>query len=80
MPPGACPAPSVSALPNQFWRVKVCYGFMDEINLPEALDGCAEQGLDFDLMDGAFFIGRATPIAQIGSEMSFWREKPFITM
>ena len=71
---------SVEVLPNQFWRVKVFYGFMDEPNLPEALEWCAEQGLDFELMDTSFFIGRETPIAQVGSELSFWREKLFIAM
>ncbi len=70
----------VEMLPNHFWRVKVLYGFMDEPNLPEALDWCAEQGLDFDLLDTSFFLGRETLFARIGSEMSFWREKLFIAM
>ncbi len=70
----------VEILPNHFWRVKVFYGFMDEPNLPEALDWCAEQGLDFDMMDTSFFIGRETLIARANSEMNFWREKLFITM
>ncbi|MBP9713736.1 MAG: potassium transporter Kup [Sterolibacterium sp.] len=71
---------SVENLPNQFWRVKVFYGFMDEPNLPEALDWCAEQGLDFDMMDTSFFLGRETLIARFGSEMNYWRQKVFITM
>lgn len=70
----------VEPLPNHFWRVKVFYGFMDEPNLPEALDWCAEQGLDFDMMETSFFIGRETLIARMNSEMNFWREKLFIAM
>ncbi len=70
----------VEILPNHFWRVKVFYGFMDEPNLPESLDWCAEQGLDFDMMDTSFFIGRETLIARMDSEMNFWREKVFIAM
>jgi KUP system potassium uptake protein len=67
-------------LPQQFWRVKVHYGFMDQPNLPETLEWCAEQGLDFDLMDTSFFLGRESLFAAPGSEMSFWREKLFIAM
>lgn len=70
----------VENLPNQFWRVKVFYGFMDELNLPEALEWCAEQGLDFDMMDTSFFIGRETLIARMHSEMNYWQEKLFIAM
>ncbi len=71
---------SVEILPNHFWRVRVYYGFMDEPNLPEALDWCAEQGLDFDMMDTSFFLGRETLIARFGTEMNYWRQKIFITM
>lgn len=70
----------VEVLPNHFWRIKVFYGFMDEPNLPEALEWCAEQGLDFDMMETSFFIGRETLIARVNSEMNFWREKLFIAM
>ncbi len=71
---------TVERLPGQFWRVKVFYGFMDDPDLPEALDWCAEQGLDFDIMDTSFFLGRETLIARVNSEMNFWREKLFIAM
>jgi KUP system potassium uptake protein len=70
----------VEALPNNFWRVKITYGFMDELNVPRALEQCAKHGLAFDMMDTSFFIGRATLIAKERSEMSFWREKLFIAM
>ena len=71
---------TVDVLPNHFWRVRIFYGFMDEPNLPEALEWCAEQGLDIEMMDTSFFIGRETLIARSNSEMNFWREKLFIAM
>lgn len=71
---------SVEILPNHFWRVRVYYGFMDEPNLPEALDWCAEQGLDFEMMETSFFLGRETLIARFGTEMNYWRQKIFIAM
>lgn len=70
----------VEKLNDRFVLVRVFFGFMDEPNLPEALEWCAEQGLDLDMMDTSFFLGRETLIPKIGSEMAFWREKLFITM
>jgi KUP system potassium uptake protein len=70
----------LSALPNNFWKMKVYYGFMDEVNVPLALEQCARHGLAFDMMDTSFFLGRAILLASHDSEMSFWREKLFIAM
>jgi KUP system potassium uptake protein len=71
---------TVEKLPLQFWRVKVFYGFMDQPNLPEALEWCTEQGLALDMMDTSFFLGRETLFAALGSELPVWREKLFIAM
>ena len=71
---------TVEALPQNFWRVAVHFGFMDEPDLPQALDWCAEQGLHLDMMDTSFFLGRETLIPSLSSEMVMWREKLFIAM
>ena len=68
----------VTHLPNDFWQVKVFYGFMEQPNLPEALDWCAEDGLSFNPMDTSFFLGRETLIPRLNSEMPFWQEKIFV--
>ena len=70
----------VGKMTNGFWRVKVFYGFKDEIDLPQALEWCAEQGLVLDMMDTSFFLGRETLIPRLGSEMPFWQEKLFIAL
>ena len=71
---------TVQRVNNQFWKVKVFFGFMDVPNLPESLAWCGEQGLDIDFMDTSFFLGRETLIPRLHSEMAFWREKLFIAM
>ena len=53
---------------------------MDAPDLPEALEWCTEQGLQIDMMDTSFFLGRETLIPKLGSRMPLWREKLFITM
>ena len=71
---------AVEAINAQFWRVKVYFGFMDEPELPEVLEWCAEQGLRLDLMDTSFFLGRETLVPKLGAEMALWREKLFVAM
>jgi len=70
----------VEPLNKQFILVRVFFGFMDEPNLPDAMARCADQGLEFDMMDTSFFLGRETLIPKLGSEMAYWREKLFIAM
>jgi KUP system potassium uptake protein len=71
---------TVERLTNNFWRVNVRYGFMDTVDLPLALQQCAQHGITFDMMDTSFFMGRATLVAGKGSEMPLWRQKLFIAM
>ncbi|WP_415037004.1 potassium transporter Kup [Azonexus sp.] len=70
----------VKALGGNFWRVIVQYGFKDEPDVPQALQQCAEAGLVFVALETSYFIGRATLIPRLGSEMAFWREKIFVAM
>ena len=70
----------VADLGESFWQITVQYGFKDEPDLPAALALCAHFGLEFEMMDTSFFLGRETLIPRLGSEMAFWREKIFIAM
>ena len=70
----------LEGLAHGFWRVRVYFGFMDDPDLPEALEWCAEQGLALDMMKTSFFLGRETLIPKLGARMPLWREKLFIAM
>lgn len=48
----------VAGLGEAFWRVTVHYGFKDEPDLPAALQACAHFGLEFEMMETSFFLGR----------------------
>ena len=56
------------------------YGFKDEPDLPQALAQCAPFGIDFDMMDTSFFLGRETLIPQFGNDMAYWRVLLFAAM
>ncbi|MCE9633153.1 MAG: potassium transporter Kup [Methylophilales bacterium] len=70
----------VEQIDERFFRVKVMFGFMDQPDLPKALEDCASHGLALDMMNTSFFLGRETLIPKIGSDMALWREKLFVTM
>ncbi len=69
---------SVEALPYEFYRVTVKYGFKDEPDLPRDLALCAKYGLEIDTMDTSYFIGKESLIASHKSGMAYWRKKIFI--
>jgi KUP system potassium uptake protein len=48
--------------------------------VPEALEWCAEQGLDLEPMATSFFLGRETVMPQPGAAMPYWQEKLFATL
>jgi KUP system potassium uptake protein len=70
----------VRKLKGDFYTVVVQYGFKDDPDIPAALVLCAEQGLQFEMMETSFFLGRETLIPKLNSDMALWREKLFIAM
>ncbi len=67
-------------LPGNFVQMVVQYGFKDEPDIPAALALCADAGLDIDMMDASFFLGRETLIPKLGSQMAYWRAVLFVAM
>ncbi len=70
----------VESLPKNFFRVIVRYGFNEEPDIPMVMRLCKAKGLEFDMMDTSFFLGRETLIPSVQPEMALWREKLFVTM
>ena len=70
----------IHRLKADFYSVIVQYGFKDEPDIPAALACCAQQGLNFDMMETSFFLGRATLIPKMASSMVLWRERLFIML
>lgn len=61
-------------------RVIAHFGFVEDISVPEVLARCGPMGLDFDLMDTTFFLGRETLIPCDQPGMAIWREHLFSWM
>ena len=67
----------VQSLDNGFWCVSARYGFMEEPNVPYVLALAREQGLDFELEEIVFFLGREQVVPDRRPVMARWREALF---
>ncbi|MEA3010204.1 MAG: system potassium uptake protein [Sphingomonadales bacterium] len=70
----------VEKLGEGFFKIILHFGFMQDMNVPEALariDGC---GLPFKMMETSFFLSRQTPLISTAHGMAIWREKLFAWM
>ncbi|HXU98870.1 MAG TPA: potassium transporter Kup [Caulobacteraceae bacterium] len=61
-----------------FTRVTLNYGFMEQPNVPRALNQCKKLGLKFDIMNTSFFLGRRKVVADAQSGMPMWQDALFI--
>jgi KUP system potassium uptake protein len=70
----------VTHLMEDFHAMVIHYGFMEQPDIPAAVDAGASQQLRFDLMDTSFFVGRLTIVPAALSQMSRIRIKLFAAM
>ncbi|MBJ7412903.1 MAG: potassium transporter Kup [Phenylobacterium sp.] len=63
---------------EDFKKVIIGYGFMEQPNVPKALGLCRKQGLKFDIMATSFFLGRRSVVPSAQSGMPLWQDKLFI--
>jgi KUP system potassium uptake protein len=70
----------VEALTGNVFRVIARHGFTEDPAVPPVLERLATLGLDVDLADTTFFLGRETLLATNRPGMAIWREKLFATL
>ncbi|TAN47262.1 MAG: potassium transporter Kup [Methylococcaceae bacterium] len=66
------------ALEEGFYRITIHYGFMQTPDVPKALALCQAQGLELDLSDATFFIGRETLLPSTKKDLNPWQEQIFL--
>jgi KUP system potassium uptake protein len=68
-------------LEEGFVRVIIRYGFMEDPDVPAALEQCARFGETFDMMETTFYVSRETVIPRIpGRDIAPWRARLFALM
>jgi KUP system potassium uptake protein len=70
----------VRRLGKGFNRVTAYYGFMEDPQIDEILEGCKPKGLDIPIAGTTFFLGRETLLASDRPGMAIWREHLFSFM
>jgi KUP system potassium uptake protein len=60
-----------------FYRLKLRYGFMEEVDIPAALSNISNCGPKCKMMDTSFFLARQTLLTSKTPGMAVWREKLF---
>jgi KUP system potassium uptake protein len=68
----------LEALVPGFWRLTLTYGFMDQPDVPAALQLCDAKGLHTEPAETSYFLSRETLVPRAG--MTHWREALFATM
>ncbi|MBP1805026.1 potassium transporter Kup [Rubellimicrobium aerolatum] len=67
-------------LSERFSRVDLCFGYMEETNVPRALALARKQGEKFDIMSTSFFLNRRTFRPSKTQGLPGWQESLFIAM
>jgi KUP system potassium uptake protein len=78
--PSVAPADqiSVQSYGHGLYNVRARYGFMQDPNVPEALALAHKAGVEMDLDDVIYFLGRETIIITENRGMAKWRERIFV--
>jgi len=63
-----------------FFRLVLHYGFMEDVDVPQALQYVDQCGAQFKMMDTSFFLARQTLLPSERPGMAIWREKLFAWM
>jgi len=71
---------SVAEVGHGLWQVTLRYGFMEDADVPAALQTLGHPGLPFRPMETTYFLGRETLIATKHPGMALWRERLFAVM
>ncbi|HUG45574.1 MAG TPA: potassium transporter Kup [Sphingomicrobium sp.] len=71
---------SVTDYGSGFYRIVLRYGFMEDIDVPAALQNVEGVGPSCRMMDTSFFLSRQTFLPAARPAMPLWREKLFAWM
>ena len=64
-------------LGDNFYSVRVRYGFMEHPNIPQVLEDCRAHQIIFNMMETSFFVGRVNIVAGRHSRLSGFRRQVF---
>ncbi len=75
-----CERIEMEKLSEQFMRVTMRFGYMEQPNVPKALAVCRKQGWKFDIMTTSFFLSRRQLKPSTHSGMPMWQDRLYILL
>ncbi len=70
----------LESLDENFFRIIAYYGFMEIPKIKHILEACREKGIQFNVQETTFVLGRETILATGDPTLPVWREKIFAFM
>jgi KUP system potassium uptake protein len=70
----------VTEFEHGFFKVVAHYGYMETPDVSEILEACGGSGLQIDLKDVSFYLGRETFVVGGESALSHWRKQLFLIL
>ena len=71
---------TIERLSDNFARIKLTFGYMEQPNVPKALALARKAGEKFDIMSTSFFLNRRSFRPARNSGLPVWQERLFIAM
>ena len=71
---------TIERLSENFARIKLTFGYMEQPNVPKALALARKSGEKFDIMSTSFFLNRRSFRPARNSGLPVWQERLFIAM
>ena len=68
------------ALGHGFWQLTLRYGFMENPDIPKALQECHLPGVEIDPFTTSYFVSREVIVPSAGGSMAKWRDSLFAAM
>ncbi|MFZ2853577.1 MAG: potassium transporter Kup [Rhodocyclaceae bacterium] len=63
-----------------FSRLIIRYGFMEDPDIPSALEHCSRFGESFEMMETTFYLSRETVVPSLNRNIAGWRARLFALM
>jgi KUP system potassium uptake protein len=70
----------IEKLPNEFMRVTLYFGYMENPRVPAAMALMRKSGVKFDIMTTSFFLGKRTLKCSPTSGMPHWQDKLYVSL
>nr|WP_318272740.1 potassium transporter Kup [Paracoccus saliphilus] len=71
---------TITRLSDGFTRIDMCFGYMEETNLPKGLALARKQGVRFDIMTTSFFLSQRSFRRSKSHGLPAWQEALFLSL